>query len=1303
MSRITTIKRARWRAFLALALLILLSGQVMAMAPDVAMSADSSGTRLSPKSSPDFPLLFVPNRGQWESDLAFLVQTPGSNVFFAADHVAFVVPDGESQSSVVSMRLLGVESDAEILPGQPLKTRFSYLRGQDPSQWRSGVPSYDSILYQGLYPGVDLVFRQDGHDLAYDFVLTPGAKPERIQVALKGVEKLALAEDGAMIMTLPNGRQMRQKAPVIYQEIDGERRPVAGRFRIQSSGSGQGGAVFGFEVAAYDVSQPLVIDPTLLYSGYMGGSKDEDARVAAVASDGGLIVAGTVASVDFPGGNESIQKKDGLLYKIATDGSDVDYVVIIGGAKDDQINDFVIYNDEIYLTGQTNSVDFPTTSGSMYPVLPGGKSQAAFIVKLDASQAIEFATYFGGTGADAGQAIDLEYTGATGARTPIYLYIAGQTSSSDLVLRDPLYARLAGGIDGFLAKFSLGGDVLYWSTYFGGSKDDSIKFIDINEDGVAYLSGETASSDLPAINNIQAYGGKVDVFLARISRASLELVSSTYIGGKSDDNLTGMALDADRNIFLGGYTASKDFPTKNALDSVLNVQDTDKGSDGFVLKIDRSAKFMRFSTFIGAEKDDKVMALALDSNYYLYVGGETSSNNFPVENAYQTYHAGGTDGFLMQLDRHGLGVLNSSYFGGVKDDVITYIGAASVTGGIIVAGNTKSSSTDSFPLIGTLYPTHGGSVDTFVAKLTGVGFTSYVPTLAFNFVTTTPEVDNDFPAPQIDVVLTLNRNNSPDGISAYSTRLYYDLSELALASFVWSGQKPSGFDGFDGLTGGLIPTEDDGVTLNTPGILEIDVRQETLTNGSLLDLDGMKLTLTFSIQPGLFDPGFTAATAVSHTPSEWGGSKQLLLKLDHPWAADTNGLELPIWTMRGGILIDRRRSDLLGDCDYNGLVRSWEFERAVLFAGKNLSAPTCMVSDYGSTMRAVDLTEIINNSYSQNPPAPKPPWWSLIRANVSTTNPSLIFSAARLRGSIIETDLNLSAAGQEIATLTTDITYDPQAFSGADAVIGASAQASGKSMTVNLIEPGWVRLLFYSIDNAPISDGVIATVRLTPNPGYGLAQTNLVHVPDASTPDSAVVDLHGSALVAGQLRDDTWRVAEIYIATLGYAPDEEGLQYWVDALASGSGWTPTEVAKSFFDQPLVQAQYPEALGYGGLIDALYENLFDRAADDAGRSYWLAELESGRIGRNEMIIAMIEGGWVNADAKDDMARFANRVEVSLAFADYQAEHDIRYAELSSSDQAYLRQIGRELLVGVTEDPVSRNEAIHAISTRLARLL
>ncbi|NEV65190.1 SBBP repeat-containing protein [Thiorhodococcus minor] len=1159
---------------------------------------------------------------------------------------------------------------------------MSYYRGSDRAKWVSAVPTYDSVRYRAAYPGIDLLFRGDGSGLAYDFVLQPGADPSQIQMAVEGVEALTLAPDGALLMTLPDGRELRQRAPVIYQVIGDKRVLVEGRFEILVPRSGESSPTFGFQIAEHDPSYKLVIDPTLDYSTYVGGTRDDDARVITVTAGGQAIVAGSTSSSEFPvGGSTTASGDDALVYQVSADGSALDYVVVLGGSDDEQINGVALDPDTgaLYLTGETSSEDFPVQA-ALYAVLPGGRAQAAFVAKLANDQTVEFATYFGGSSADTGQAIGIEYDEAGVAES---LYIAGGTRSDDMVMRNALYDRSAGRTDGFLLKLSKDGQTLQSSTYFGGSGDDVIKFMDINADGIAYLMGETKSGDLPLRNEIQQSGGGTDVFLARIARAGLEVVSSTYLGGSGADIPTGMILDDERNIFLCGYTTSDDFPVENA----LYETHAGGGNDAFVAKFDHSATFLHFSTFLGGSADDRALGLTLDQVddqdtfsqdlKYLYVVGDTESNNFPAENAFQNYYAGGVDGFIVKLHPWGLSLISSSYFGGTDEDSITAIAASRTEAQrVFLAGNTESEAL--FPLSETpAFAELSGRTDSFVAALSSVDYDPFDPTIAVETKQVTPEL---LDPSELEVQLTLSKNSWYDDLSAFSTRLHYDSSALEYLDVAWSGPAP----------GGTQP-EEARIDSSVDGELYLEIYQDAAP----VPLEGITATIKF---------GFIEVGSTDDDPLESG---QLMLTLDQPWAADMRGLDTFVRGIPGGIFVDRRRNAVLGDCDVSGRVRLWEAQRAVDYLSAGLESPACMTRDY-VMMTVTDLQEIINGYLDggvgaglESPVAFAPP---ALAAQASEA--ALTFDSARLEGGVIRVDLMLTSGGYEVSGLLSDITYDPALFPSVDAVVGPAASLAGKGVIANVVEPGWLRVLVYSVSKAVISDGVVATLALMPGGGLGLADANLLQASSASTPEAREVSLQGSALLAGESqgpRDDLWRVAEIYAATMGYAPDNEGLQYWLSRVADAPDWTPTTVAQSFFDQPLVQAEYPEALGYESLVDALYQNLFGRAADVSGKAYWLLELSSGRIRRNEMIIAMINGGWANLEAAQDMARFGNRIQVALAFAEHQAGLSVVYSTLSSDDQMALRAAGREVLATVGSDAASREAAIAAIPVLLSQAL
>lgn len=281
------------------------------------------------------------------------------------------------------------------------------------------------------------------------------------------------------------------------------------------------------------------------------------------------------------------------------------------------------------------------------------------------------------------------------------------------------------------------------------------------------------------------------------------------------------------------------------------------------------------------------------------------------------------------------------------------------------------------------------------------------------------------------------------------------------------------------------------------------------------------------------------------------------------------------------------------------------------------------------------------------------------------------------------------------------------------ATFQASAPADSRALNLHSVGVGRVISDPAGIDcgsNCRANYAAGTRIVLTAAPGYranflewggSCSGVETICTLDMSQENTAIAIFDGNNVNRSSF---TWQVTEIYIATLGYAPDAEGLQHWLRQMESNPAWDAITVAQSFFDQPLVQAMYPESAGYGPFIEALYRNLFGRTPDTQGYNYWLAALESGQVSRNQMILALINGGWSNnePEAIADMARFANRVEVGVAFADEQVRTGIQYSHLSPSNQAYLRAVGRDLLLRVTSDTATRDEAIAHIPSLLNAL-
>ena len=368
-----------------------------------------------------------------------------------------------------------------------------------------------------------------------------------------------------------------------------------------------------------------------------------------------------------------------------------------------------------YITGTTTSTDFPTTSPLQSA--NGGGPQDAFVTKLNAfGSALVYSTYLGGNGFDGAGAIVVDGAGNA--------YVAGSTNSTDFPTMNPLQLANGGGFDGFLVKLNPAGSALLYSTYLGGSADDSVSAIALAQDnsGDIYIAGETSSTDFPTMNPIQpSYGGgSSDAFVAKINKAGSALLYSTYLGGSGTpggDIGSGIAVDKDGNAYVTGATNSTDFPTKNPLQPAFGggLQ------DAFVTKINASGTSLVYSTYLGGSGagNESGYGIAVDGEGNAYVTGATSSSNFPTMNPLQPNFGGGQfDGFVAKLNSSGSALVYSTYLGGQSSDAGTAI-AVDSNGVAYITGSTESKN---FPTKYALQPALNMTEDdAFVAKLNAAG------------------------------------------------------------------------------------------------------------------------------------------------------------------------------------------------------------------------------------------------------------------------------------------------------------------------------------------------------------------------------------------------------------------------------------------------------------------------------------------------------------------------------------------------------------------------------------------------------
>ncbi len=685
---------------------------------------------------------FEENRGQSDKRVRFLARRGGTTVFLTNDEVAFVlsaqakksagasldsVSDEEPaveetateapgrrglgsakrekpKSHAVWMKFDGANPWAEMVGERELPGRVNYLRGDDPSKWQTDVRTFGAVRYRGIYDGVDLVYYGNTQgQMEYDFEVAPGADPRQISLLIEGAETLEVDAAGDLVIGTTVG-QMRQRRPLVYQEVNGMRREVEGGYAVEPGGRVR------FGLGKYDASAPLVIDPVLEYSTYLGGGLEDGARGIAVDSARNAYVAGYTYSTDFPTKNPVQGENaapgvatDAFVTKLNSTGSALVYSTYLGGDdNDDALNIAVDASGNAYVGGSTYSTNFPTANA-----VQSTKSGIfdAFVTKLNAAgNALVFSTYLGGSGGEDVRDIAVDSQGNA--------VVTGITGSSNFPTANPIQAAYGGTVDGFVTKLNATGTAFVYSTYLGGSNFEVAYGVAVDTAGNAYVAGYTESTNFPTANAIQSThggSGSSDAFVAKLNAAGSALVYSTYLGGSSGDQSLGIAVDSAGNAYVTGSTGSSNFPTANAKQPALA-----SSADAFVTKLNAAGSALVYSTYLGGNGIDGGRGIAVDASGNAYVVGLTYSTNFPVAFPVKGTNSGDGDVFVTKYNAVGTAFLFSTYVGGSETDEGNGI-AADAQGSAYVAGQTESTN---YPVAEAIQGTYAfGGHDAFVTKI----------------------------------------------------------------------------------------------------------------------------------------------------------------------------------------------------------------------------------------------------------------------------------------------------------------------------------------------------------------------------------------------------------------------------------------------------------------------------------------------------------------------------------------------------------------------------------------------------------
>ena len=731
-----------------------------AVAPGVspALVADRGGAEENAKLVAAYgklPLAFEPNRGQTNSQVRFLSRGPGYTLLLNSTETVLAfrthlvrkphsatldgtLPGvGKENITELRMNLLGARPTPHVEGIELLPGKSNYFIGNDPATWRTNVPTYAKVRYENVYPGVDLVYYGNQAQLEYDFVVAPGADPKKIRLYIDGAKKLETDAHGDLVLDLA-GAEVRLLKPTVYQRVVGGRKEIASRYVLH------GRRAAGFEVAGYDRNEPLIIDPVLTYSTYLGGSSGAFGNAIAADSTGNAYVTGGTTSTDFPTKNPAQATQGGntdvFVSKFDPTGSTLIYSTYLGGVGDEAGASIAVdASGNVYVTGYTASQNFPVKSPIQ--ATTGGGSDA-FVAKLDSTGSVLiYSTYLGGNGNDSGNGIAADLSGNA--------YVAGKTGSVNFPTKNALQPASGGGDDAFIAKLDPAGSALVYSTYLGGSFMDEARGIAVDAAGNAYVAGDTASANFPTKNPFQlALGGTTDAFLVKIDPTGSALVYSTYLGGGAFDQGNGVTVDVSGNAYVIGQTSSTNFPTKNPLQGVLNG--SIYNGNAFVTKFDPTGSALVFSTYLGGSGNenggDIGEGIAVDSTGNTYVAGLTSSSDFPLSNPIQSsfvsqscdyygygpYTCGNT-AFVTELNAAGSSLVFSTYVGAVSGNFEDGRGiAVDPAGNVYIAGFTPSTNLLVTPgAFQLLDNTNGGAFIAKISPINAAGFSLSSISLTF--------------------------------------------------------------------------------------------------------------------------------------------------------------------------------------------------------------------------------------------------------------------------------------------------------------------------------------------------------------------------------------------------------------------------------------------------------------------------------------------------------------------------------------------------------------------------------------------
>ena len=715
------------------------------------------------------PLHFEPNFGQTSASVRYLSRGRGYTLFLTPDGAVIKLAEAAParnaaarvrsrdfqrrahapaasarRSAAMRLKFEGANPNPEIEGLDPMAGRVNYFLGNDPTKWRTSIPTYARVRYREVWPGVDVVYYGRGGAIEYDLIVAPGANPGAIRLRIEGAGA-ELQRNGNVALKTAIG-DLRLCRLRLYQDgPGGARRPIGGSFAILP---GRGAAqTIAVQVAGYDRSRPLMIDPQIVYSTYLGGSggtspaalyNGDQATAIGLDPLDGVYLTGFAFSTDFPttlgpadpgSSNDTPVAFVAKLNPAMSGAASLIYSTYLGGSGNsiskgldgDQANGIAVDDfGDAFVTGFTFSDNFPTTFGALQSANPHSSpsTDAAFVSELGADGALIYSTYLGG-----GKDTEAARIALAPNCTTCEAYVAGFTDSGDFPVVNGFQTRLPGANGaGFVAVLNSGGNALTYSTFLGGSGNsgggyDGAMGIAVDASGDAYVAGFTSSSNFPATpgafqrTNL-AFGAKEENgFVTKLDPAasgSASMVYSTYLGGRGAAKNPGdvcfdIALDSAGDAFVTGAATSSNFPVTHGAYQTTNRAAASGGMNAFVTELAPGGSSLLYSTLLGGSGGpfgvlgEAGSDIAVDSSGHIYLTGTAASTDFPTSlGACQTSNRSTTESFnafVSELNpaasAAGAQLVFSTYFGGSFSDAGNGIRVDS-SGKIYVAGYATS-------------------------------------------------------------------------------------------------------------------------------------------------------------------------------------------------------------------------------------------------------------------------------------------------------------------------------------------------------------------------------------------------------------------------------------------------------------------------------------------------------------------------------------------------------------------------------------------------------------------------------------